>query len=166
MFEGAADLEWCHLRTELGIFSVGAGPKGVVRAGLRIRVPDEAKLPNEFKDVLDRAKRELGEYFAGRRKRFKLRLDLSSGTEFRQKVWKEMMRIPYGEVVTYGELANRIGEPKASRAVGQACRSNPIGVIVPCHRVVASNGIGGFGGPGRAIALKRGLLRFEGVAGF
>jgi len=79
---------------------------------------------------------------------------------FTLKAWEALRGIPYGETITYGELARRAGNPKASRAAGYACKTNRIAVIVPCHRVVASGGIGGFG---RDIEAKRALLRLEGA---
>ncbi len=85
---------------------------------------------------------------------------IGTGTKFQRAVWYGVSTIPKGEVLTYGELAERIGYPGAARAVGQAVGSNPIPLLIPCHRVVASNGIGGFGGD---INLKRRLLEAEGV---
>ena len=82
------------------------------------------------------------------------------GTKFQRAVWRGVSTIPKGEVLTYGQLAERIGYPGAARAVGQAVGSNPIPLLIPCHRVVASNGIGGFGGD---IRLKKKLLEAEGV---
>ena len=113
--------------------------------------------------LLRKAKREFLEYLDGKRKRFTVKVDLSSGTRFQQRVWRQIARIPYGRVITYGELARRAGCPGGARAAGQATGSNPLGIIVPCHRVVAANNkIGGFG-PG--LALKRRLLALEGVTG-
>ncbi len=85
---------------------------------------------------------------------------IGAGTKFQRAVWRGVSTIPKGEVLTYGELAERIGYPGAARAVGQAVGSNPIPLLIPCHRVVASNGIGGFGGD---IQLKKRLLEAEGV---
>jgi methylated-DNA-[protein]-cysteine S-methyltransferase len=82
------------------------------------------------------------------------------GTEFQREVWAELSRIPYGETISYGELARRVGRPRGPRAVGQANGKNPIAIIVPCHRVVAGNGIGGYGG---GLPMKRALLMLEGV---
>ncbi len=83
------------------------------------------------------------------------------GTELQVKAWREIMRIPAGEVASYGGIARRIGMPGRARAVGTACALNRLAVIVPCHRVVAANGIGGYGPDG--IDMKRELLRAEGV---
>ena len=83
-----------------------------------------------------------------------------SGTRFQKRVWKELIKIPRGKTVTYGELAKRIGSPRACRAVGSACGKNPLPVLIPCHRVVAANGLGGFTMGG--LKRKRELLKKEG----
>jgi len=83
-----------------------------------------------------------------------------TGTKFQQAVWKTMLTIPVGKVLSYAEVAKRIRRPKAVRAVGTACGANPVPLLVPCHRVVGSNGLGGFGG---GLELKRNLLRAEGA---
>jgi methylated-DNA-[protein]-cysteine S-methyltransferase len=101
---------------------------------------------------------QLKEYFAGKRKHFDLPLKLN-GTEFQLQVLDELQRIPYGETTSYGDIANRIGRPKAVRAVGAANGRNPIPIIVPCHRVIGSNGsLTGFGG---GLGTKQALLRLE-----
>ena len=105
------------------------------------------------------AARQLGEYFDGRRTSFDLPLAMR-GTPFQLQVWAALEHIPFGETISYGELARRVGRPKGPRAVGQANGKNPIPIIVPCHRVLASNGIGGYGG---GLAMKRTLLAVEGV---
>jgi O-6-methylguanine DNA methyltransferase len=103
--------------------------------------------------------RELTEYFSGRRRKFDL-LFTAEGTAFDKLVWKETLNIPYGEVRTYKEIASRIGKPDASRAVGGALKRNPIPILIPCHRVVASKGIGGYT-PGLNYKIK--LLELERV---
>ncbi|MEV5570625.1 methylated-DNA--[protein]-cysteine S-methyltransferase [Spirillospora sp. NPDC052269] len=101
---------------------------------------------------------QLEDYFTGERHEFDLPLKLK-GTEFQRRVWDALTRIPYGETVSYGELATELGNPSASRAVGLANGRNPIGIIVPCHRVVGSTGsLTGYGG---GIERKRFLLDFE-----
>ena len=85
---------------------------------------------------------------------------LVRGTAFQRAVWESMLSIPHGHTISYGELARRAGRPKAFRAVGQAVGANPIPLLIPCHRVTASTGLGGFGG---GLALKRALLKQEGV---
>ncbi len=101
---------------------------------------------------------QLRAYFAGERKQFDLPLEME-GTEFQLSVWRELQRIPYGETISYLELARRIGNPKAVRAVGLANGQNPIPIIVPCHRVIGSDGsLTGFGG---GMENKRKLLELE-----
>lgn len=104
--------------------------------------------------------RQLAEYFAGRRRRFELSL-APEGTAFYQAVWRALTEIPYGRTVGYGELARELGRPQASRAVGRANGTNPIPVVVPCHRVVGADGdLTGYGG---GLERKRFLLRLEGA---
>jgi methylated-DNA-[protein]-cysteine S-methyltransferase len=110
--------------------------------------------------VLKETVTQLEEYFAGERTEFDVPMELD-GTEFQKEVWAELSRIPYGETISYGELARRVGRPKGPRAVGQANGKNPIPIIVPCHRVLAGNGIGGYGG---GLPMKRALLAVEGVS--
>ena len=101
---------------------------------------------------------QLEEYFAGRRTRFDLPLKLI-GTAFQQEVWTALLDIPYGRTTTYGELAERLGKPRAARAVGLANGRNPIGIVVPCHRVVGSTGsLTGYGG---GLDRKQHLLSHE-----
>ena len=103
---------------------------------------------------------QLDQYFAGERTAFALPLRLE-GTEFQQAVWAQLRAIPYGTTISYGELARRVGNPKASRAVGLANGRNPVAVIVPCHRVIAGDGsLGGYGG---GLERKTTLLGLEGV---
>jgi len=101
---------------------------------------------------------QMKEYFAGTRKAFHVGLHLQ-GTSFQQSVWKAVARVPYGSVVTYGELARRIGKPRAARAVGSALNKNPFVILIPCHRVVPASGkSGNYSGGG---ARKRRLLALE-----
>jgi methylated-DNA-[protein]-cysteine S-methyltransferase len=103
-------------------------------------------------------KKQLQEYFQGRRKKFSLPLELA-GTDFQKSVWRELASIPYGQAVSYGDIACRVGNPKSSRAVGGANHVNPIVIVIPCHRVIGSNGhLMGFGG---AVWRKQWLLRHE-----
>lgn len=103
-------------------------------------------------------RQQLAEYFAGERRGFDLPL-APQGTAFQQRVWAELLRIPYGVTISYGELATRLGDVKASRAVGLANGRNPIAIIVPCHRVIGANGaLAGYGG---GIENKRWLLVHE-----
>ena len=101
---------------------------------------------------------ELQEYAAGRRKRFSLPLDLQ-GTPFQRKVWKALCAIPYGETRSYLQIARAAGNPRASRAVGMANHYNPVAIVVPCHRVIASDGtLGGYAG---GLEMKAKMLRLE-----
>ncbi len=103
---------------------------------------------------------ELKEYFAGRRKKFSLPLDLR-GTEFQKRCWQALLKIPYGKTCSYADIARQVGSPRSFRAVGQANHNNPVAIIVPCHRVVTSDGkLGGYGG---GLAMKEKLLRLEGA---
>lgn len=108
--------------------------------------------------VLDQAQQQLEEYFRGERTEFELPLE-PEGTEFQKQVWVQLQRIPYGETISYGELARRLGNPNASRAVGAANGRNPISIVIPCHRVIGSNGaLTGFGG---GLRVKEQLLDLE-----
>jgi len=107
-----------------------------------------------------RAERQIREYLAGKRRRFTIRLDLAVLPRFQKKALLAARKIPYGRTATYGEVAARAGRPRAARAVGQAMARNPVPLAVPCHRVVAAGGLGGFGG---GAALKRQLLALENV---
>jgi methylated-DNA-[protein]-cysteine S-methyltransferase len=111
--------------------------------------------------IVRQAEQELREYFAGRRRTFTVKLDLE-GTEFQRKAWQAMRKIPFGETISYGEQARKVGKPKAYRAVGSANGKNPIPIIVPCHRVLASDG--SLGGYSLGLSMKRRLLALEGVS--
>ena len=108
----------------------------------------------------EKSGREIQLYLEGRLKEFQTKLDLSSGTPFQISVWRELLKIPYGTVTTYGEAAKRVGNSHAARAVGNAVGANPLPIIVPCHRVVATNGLGGYSG---GLDIKKNLLRTEGI---
>jgi methylated-DNA-[protein]-cysteine S-methyltransferase len=139
---------------------------GDERALHLVLLPDEARAETVTHGARDRAlpgpvteaRDQLEEYFAGRRTRFDLTLD-PAGTEFQRSVWFALADIPYGRTVSYAELAATVGRPRAFRAVGQANGANPIPIILPCHRVVASGG--GIGGYGGGLDLKRRLLALE-----
>jgi methylated-DNA-[protein]-cysteine S-methyltransferase len=104
------------------------------------------------------ARKQLAEYFAGERQQFDLPLQLQ-GTSFQQRVWRELMNIPFGATITYAELARRVGQPTASRAVGAANGRNPISIIVPCHRVIGASGkLTGYAG---GVDKKEWLLAWE-----
>jgi methylated-DNA-[protein]-cysteine S-methyltransferase len=116
--------------------------------------------PNRFHEVIE----QLTDYMEGTLRAFDLALDLSQGTRFQQQVWEAAQSIPYGQVRTYAELARSIGRPKAARAVGSALGRNPLLIVVPCHRVLRSDG--GLGGFAAGLEVKRALLRLEGHASY
>jgi len=127
-------------------FATGRRPTSLRREWIEDRAP--------FKEVM----RQLDSYFAGKLQDFDLPLVLD-GTEFQLLVWRHLRKIPYGETVSYGQLARQIGSPDAARAVGLANGSNPIPIIIPCHRVIGSNGdLTGFGG---GLPVKKKLLALE-----
>ena len=151
---------YCYLATPIGdlllagddqALSLVAFPEGAMRCD-----PEPDWIHDEAPFAA--ARQQLGEYFAGVRKDFDLPLSLT-GTEFQLSVLDELRRIPYGETTSYGDIAARIGKPKAVRAVGAANGRNPVPIIVPCHRVIGSSGdLTGFGG---GLAAKKALLRLE-----
>lgn len=110
--------------------------------------------------LLRQAARELQEYMAGRRKTFSVPFELD-GTHFQCRVWAELFKIPYGELRTYGEIARALGNPGAGRAAGAANARNPLPIIIPCHRVIASDGT--LGGYSAGLEVKRLLLAVEGI---
>ncbi|PXX98487.1 methylated-DNA--[protein]-cysteine S-methyltransferase [Halomonas sp. LBP4] len=121
--------------------------------------PDPLEARRDEAALLD-ARKQLLAYLDGRRRHFSLTL-APGGSEFQRQVWAALLRIPYGETRTYGDLARRLGREGAARAIGTASGANPLPLLIPCHRVVAADGLGGYsGGP----ALKRRLLTLEGVA--
>ncbi len=120
----------------------------------------ESMLAAEFCEtpLLQQAKCQLQEYFAGKRKEFSLPLQLQ-GTPFQKKVWQALLTIPYGQTATYGQIATQIGSPKACRAVGMANHRNPLAILIPCHRVIGANGtLTGYGG---GLSVKQALLALE-----
>ena len=151
---------YCYLDTPIGelllagddggLYQVGF-PKGSMR-----REPQADWIFNEGR--LEEARRQLSEYFAGERRNFDLPVQLT-GTDFQVRVLEALREIPYGETVSYGDIAKRIGRPKAVRAVGAANGRNPLPIVVPCHRVIGSTGdLTGFGG---GLDTKKALLRHE-----
>jgi methylated-DNA-[protein]-cysteine S-methyltransferase len=114
----------------------------------------DARLPDCLETCVD----QIDEYFRGKRKEFSVPLK-TEGTEFQQKVWRQLERIPYGEVASYGDVARAIGRPTAPRAVGSANHNNPIAIIIPCHRVIGADGsLTGYGG---GLWRKEWLLNLE-----
>jgi methylated-DNA-[protein]-cysteine S-methyltransferase len=159
------EVAWGVVDTRIGPLVVGVSDRGLIRVSfggaleaVRGRVP----LPAIDEPVrLEPVRRQLAEYFAGTRREFDLPLDWGLVGGFTRDVLETLHRtVGYGQVVTYQELADRIGQPGAVRAVGAAMGANPIPVVVPCHRVLSAEGLGGFGG---GLETKRRLLELEGV---
>jgi methylated-DNA-[protein]-cysteine S-methyltransferase len=154
-------MNYCYLETSIGPLLI-AGSRDAIR---RIEFPrdGEARRPadgwNEAESgAVGEAARQLSEYFAGTRTEFDVPV-APEGTEFQCAVWRQLQGIPYGETIAYGELARRVGNPKASRAVGAANGANPIPIVIPCHRVIGANGkLTGFGG---GLPVKEALLSLE-----
>lgn len=147
-----------RIDTPLGEMAIGEDAGRIVR----LLLPGELALCQieSATPLLTEASRQLRAYFAGDLRAFDLPL-APSGTPFQKAVWAALEGIPFGEIITYGELARRIGRPKASRAVGQANHKNPIPILIPCHRVIGADGsLTGYGG---GLACKRFLLRLEGM---
>ncbi|MBX3095690.1 MAG: methylated-DNA--[protein]-cysteine S-methyltransferase [Fimbriimonadaceae bacterium] len=131
---------------------------GEAITGLWMGTPPAIEAGSKELSVLREAKKQLDAYFRGDLRQFSLPLR-PAGTEFQLQVWKELQQIPYGETISYGELAKRIGNPKGSRAVGLANGKNKISIIIPCHRVIGASGhLTGFGG---GLARKAKLLEIE-----
>jgi O-6-methylguanine DNA methyltransferase len=135
--------------------------KGSLRRGLRQCGGSKDKIAwRESAERMQPYQTEMEEYFAGQRRHFDFPLDLR-GTDFQLACWRALLAIPYGETRTYGDLARSIGKPQAFRAVGMANNRNPIAIVVPCHRVIASDGtLCGYGG---GLDVKRKLLELEGA---
>ena len=120
----------------IGKIAIFAENEKIIR--LELKTEQKADFAIEEK-ILEKAKEQLFEYFSGKREFFELEYEFS-GTKFQKSVWNELLKIPFGETKTYGEIAKKIGNPKAGRAVGSACNKNPLPIIVPCHRVIGANG--------------------------
>jgi methylated-DNA-[protein]-cysteine S-methyltransferase len=151
---------YTHIESPAGTLLLAIGDEGLQL----ISFPDgrHARQPEpdwrEDRKPLEPVIRQLNAYFAGKLQEFDLTLD-PHGTPFQLSVWKRLLDIPYGETISYGELARRIGNPAASRAVGLANGSNPIPIVIPCHRVIGSNGkLTGYGG---GLPTKEKLLALE-----
>ncbi len=151
---------YCYVPSPIGDLLVAGDADGLEFLGFPTgkmrRDPEPDWIFNE--GPFSETRRQLDEYFQGERQVFDLPLKLS-GTEFQVQVLEELLRIPYGETTSYGDIAKRIGRPKAVRAVGAANGRNPLPIVVPCHRVIGSHGdLTGFGG---GLDTKAALLRLE-----
>ncbi|MFH8725930.1 methylated-DNA--[protein]-cysteine S-methyltransferase [Streptomyces termitum] len=171
---GGVTAEWTVVDSGIGPLFLAATGRGLVQVGFHAEAGRRERMPERLAEqlgarVVERASgllaepvRQLEGYFAGRSRGFDLPLDWSLTTGFNRQVLRELAEgVPYGTVVGYGDLARRVGQPGAAQAVGAAMGSNPLPVVVPCHRVVESDGgLGGFGG---GLETKRRLLALEGV---
>jgi methylated-DNA-[protein]-cysteine S-methyltransferase len=165
--DGLLDVAWTLTDSPVGPLTLAATPAGLIRIAfgheddvleeLAQRIsPRVLESPARLDDV----RRQLDEYFAGRRQHFDVALDWSLSQGFRRTALQKLVEVPYGHTVSYKELAERAGNPKASRATGTAMATNPIPLVVPCHRVLRSGGkLGGYGG---GLDAKVWLLRLEG----
>ena len=153
-----------QLDTPIGVLTLWAVPEGLraIEFGAHLGElrPERQEKEQPGERVLTEAARQLGEYFAGTRKAFELPLVIE-GTEFERAVWEILRSIPYGQTMSYGQLAADLGRPSAARAVGRASGSNPLPIVIPCHRLVGSRGeLTGFGG---GLPIKLRLLELEGA---
>lgn len=126
----------------------------------RFQARPQMSVPDSCQELFNQVQKQIEEYFRGERSSFDIATN-PQGTEFQKKVWGELSKIPFGATISYKELANRVGNPKAARAVGMANSKNPISLIVPCHRVIGENGaLTGYAG---GLPSKEYLLRLEGA---
>ena len=163
------DVAYDFVDTPIGSLLVAATERGVCRISYDAEPDRELeRLARAFgvrvlrsPKPVDGARRELDEYFEGSRRRFDLQLDVGLLADFNKRVLSELARVPYGKVVTYGELAARSERPRAARAVGTVMNRNPLPIVLPCHRVIGANGkLVGYGG---GLDRKERLLRLEGA---
>jgi methylated-DNA-[protein]-cysteine S-methyltransferase len=167
-FEAAAPtIVWQRWTTPIGPLHLAAGQAGLVQISYQPSTQafladlDRRARLVEDPQALAPYRRQLSDYFAGDLDQFSFQLDLTHVTDFQKHVLSTITRIPAGAVWTYRQVAEAIGKPKAARAVGQALGNNPLPIVLPCHRVIASDGtLGGYAG---GLAIKRQLLRLEGA---
>jgi methylated-DNA-[protein]-cysteine S-methyltransferase len=160
--EKVMSLAWKYMKSPIGKLKLVASSEGLVAVLWQNDRPSRVRLVDLIEDeanpTLAEAERQLGEYFAGKRKEFSIALDMR-GTPFQKDVWEALLAIPFGETRSYGQLAKQLGNPQAMRAVGAANGRNPISIIVPCHRVIGSTGkLTGFAG---GLDTKADLLNLE-----
>jgi methylated-DNA-[protein]-cysteine S-methyltransferase len=148
--------------SQVGVIGILAGPAGVREVGWRLRPGGASIEPDE---TVQMALGQLREYFAGQRREFTLPLDLPPMEPVAEAVLQALRTVGYGKTITYAELAELSGTGVPARAIGEIMAANPVPIIIPCHRVVASDGLGGYSGgdPGRHLETKRWLLENEGA---
>lgn len=161
-----------YIESPIGELGLAAGEHGLI--ALTFSTPLDRLLPGLLKqrrdqgrgrlkpwDVLEQACHEVAEYMMNAREKFETPLDLSTGTEFQRTVWRRLQRVAFGKPTTYQELAAAVGRPAAARAIGNAVGSNPLPILIPCHRVLAAGrNLGGFSG---GLKVKKQLLAIEGI---
>ncbi|OGJ64163.1 hypothetical protein A3C37_04000 [Candidatus Peribacteria bacterium RIFCSPHIGHO2_02_FULL_53_20] len=152
------ELSTVSLETSLGCLSIRGTPKGILAVTFEATQTSEDFEHSRF---LEQCLQELEEYFSGNRRAFTVPL-VMRGTDFQQRVWDALLEIPFGQTVTYGQLAKEVGHPGAARAVGTAVGDNPLAIIVPCHRVLPASG--GIGEYASGSDKKEWLLKHEGVS--
>ena len=153
-------LSFLEIASPIGPLRLVASPNGLRQIEFSPLPAPDAEWTAESTPVLVEVGRQLNEYFAGTRRSFDLPLE-PSGTDFQQSVWKVLRGIPFGQTISYGEQARRLGDAKKARAVGSANGRNPLPIVVPCHRVIGTNGsLTGFAG---GMDAKKWLLTHEGV---
>lgn len=146
------------ITSPIGMLTIFSSGKGICRINFENENCDLHGYEEGADLYIEECLHQLDLYFKKELKEFDLKLDIN-GTEFQKSVWNELLKIPYGEVKTYGQIAKAIGKPNAARAVGQALNKNPIPIVIPCHRVIGADGsLTGFGG---GIEVKKFLLRHE-----
>jgi O-6-methylguanine DNA methyltransferase len=156
-------LFWNKIASPIGNVLVAWKKEGVLQVGF-IEKNYEEKFSRFIKDGFEIVRSDspvllqLEEYFEGTRTEFDCSL-LTNGTTYQEKVWRELLKVPYGKTISYGELAKRVGNPKGARSVGMAVHFNPIGIIIPCHRVIMSSGE--LGGYASGVLRKKWLLEHE-----
>jgi methylated-DNA-[protein]-cysteine S-methyltransferase len=154
-------LDQTFLQTAFGCFEVVGSESGIQSVKLTDKANcSQAEVPISLRDCI----RQLKAYFRGERQSFDLKLDWGAAPEFNKSVWRELLEIPYGHTTSYSAIAERIGNPAATRAVGLASRNNPVAIIVPCHRVIAKNG--DLHGYFYGLDMKRKLLELENPMSF
>jgi len=146
---------YAYCDSPIGLVEIGGTPEGITS----LLFVEERRPEITTNEMCEEAARQISEYFAGTRQEFDLPVQLS-GTEFQRQVWQELRSISFGQTVSYGDLARAIGKPSAVRAVGAANGDNPVSIIVPCHRVIGSDG--GLTGYGGGLPRKQWLLKHEG----
>jgi O-6-methylguanine DNA methyltransferase len=168
---GTREIVYAHVNSPVGPVWVAATDAGICAVGLGTGQPEnlferlarsvDTETPRENPETLTPALTQLREYFSRIRRAFDLPLDMVYGTSFQRMVWREVASIPYGTTATYGEIAHRIGQPQAARAVGAALGANLLPILIPCHRIIgARDRLVGYSA---GVEVKAALLRLEGV---